>query len=204
MAITRHVPATTEHALYLATHMRAEDRREVWCSDRQMPFTALVMSMQSSEIAMTTLINGQVAAIWGVIASPEPGAFIVWMLSSTVVDRYPVAFWRACKSELARLLRHYHVLCNFIDSSHIRAVCWARRLGFTVFPSEPYGPGGEPFHFVIMRESYADRHGESAQKCGWKARQGAKAQKEKGRNDQGGARPVCVRDVAKERLEATP
>jgi hypothetical protein len=194
--------ATSADALELALHMRAQDKAEVWASDRQTPSEALRVAMQSSEVCRSLTIGGEVAAMWGVVAS-FAGARIVWLLTADVVNRHPLAFWRVFRDEVPRLLEKYPVLCNMVDARYRQAVRALASAGFTVHDPVPYGPDDLPFHFcIIRRDQDAHRNGEGAQARGSQAREERKAEEAKGRYLERGARPLRVRHHAQDRMEA--
>jgi hypothetical protein len=196
-----HIPATMAHVVELAAIMREADRREIWASDRQLPLGALSISLRESEKAWSTFFGGEIAMMYGVRRIPAAeSAMMIWFLSSTVVDRHPITFWRACKEGLPRLLDEYPVLCNMVDARYEQSVRWVRRLGFQIKKEEPFGPDGVPFHFVIRRAN-ANSTRKGAEEG--RSQDGAvqEAEKEKGRDHQRSARSVRVRDPSKARLE---
>ena len=201
MVRVTHIPATMAHVIELAATMREADRREIWASDRQLPLGALSISLRESERAWSTFFDGEIAMMYGVRRIPEAeGSMMVWFLSSTVVDRYPITFWRACKEGLPKLLEEYPVLCNMVDARYEQSVRWVRRLGFQVKKEEPFGPDGVPFHFVIRRAD-ANSTGKGAEEG--RAQDGSvqEAEKEEGRDDQRSARSIRVRNPSEARLE---
>jgi hypothetical protein len=74
------------------------------------------------------------------------------MLTTTVVDRRPIAFWRGCRPQLASLLKAYDTLVNAIDARHRKALGWGRRLGFRLEAAAPFGVAGLPFHRFRVRK----------------------------------------------------
>jgi len=185
----------------LARRMRVRDCDEVWASDHQIPLEAIEVACCVSEFVRTIVIDGEIAAMFGVRAiRPEVG--IIWLLTTDTVDRKPCAFWRTMKTELLRLLRVYPALANMVDARYTQAVESLRRVGFTVHPAESYGEDGLPFHFCVIRRSNANCTGASAQ--GGRVEDGQERQTEeaKGRYLERGARPLRVRRHAQERLEA--
>lgn len=149
----RYADATREHAWQLSQAMRQADRDEVRASGGFTPYDAALTSLEKSEVAWTLVFNDCIAAMWGLAAFPELGENVAvpWLLTTDVVDRYPMTFLRCCKSELDVLLDWYPVLVQAIDARHQVAVRWAKWLGFEVKPAAPHGVEGRPFHPIILR-----------------------------------------------------
>lgn len=136
--------------------MRQADVDEVRASDAMEPLQALRMSLDNSEGAATFLVDGRVAAIFGVVALRadflgEPLAGQVWMLTSTEVDRHPILFAKTSKIVVRMLAERYGLLLNSVDARYGAALKWAAWVGFTVFKPEPLGVNGELFCPIEMR-----------------------------------------------------
>jgi hypothetical protein len=145
------VPATPEHADALAPRMRAADVAEVLASDGHAPAEALRYAIAASTEAWAWLVDGEVGAIWGLgLLSFVGDVWTPWLLTSELVDRFPKAFVRGCREQLGQLGWH-HVLVNFIDARHARALRWAKALGFELGEAVPYGPAGLPFRRITLR-----------------------------------------------------
>ena len=142
------VPATLQHVHLIASRMRKEDRAEVMASAGFRPAQAVRVCLRGSELARTVFVGGEVLAMFGVKAGDEVS--IPWPLTTDAVERHPMAFWRASKAVLRELRALYPLMAQAIDARHVRAVSWARRLGFTVGDTIPYGKAGLPFHPVAL------------------------------------------------------
>jgi hypothetical protein len=133
--------------------MRPEDAAEVMASDGFSPVEAIIQSWASSKEAWTARMNGEVAAMYGVVIHPAGSALtpvgVAWLLTTVVVDRYPVAFYKKCREVVKELTERYGTLINYTDARYARAVNWAGRLGFTVHPAVPFGKSGELFHPIV-------------------------------------------------------
>jgi len=149
----RIVQPTSAHLLELAATMRAADRLEVDALGFS-PQAALEASLRVSSWAAAALINGHVAALYGV-AEDSGSSFlaptgVAWLLTGEAVDRWPLTFWRASKVVLRGMLERYPRLANCVDARHLSALSYLRRLGFRVLPAVPFGVQGEPFHPVVL------------------------------------------------------
>lgn len=137
------VPVSPSHVAAVAHSMRQADIDEVLASCGHEPLRALWESIRISEASWTLMLDGQPAAILGTV--PCPGGAIVWMLTSTLVERHPIAFLRLSRYVVEALLARYGALVNAIDARYETAIRWAKWLGFTVYPPEPFGVAGLPF-----------------------------------------------------------
>lgn len=175
MPLARVVPATRELAELLAPTMRAEDAAEVLASGGFAPLEALFEGLSRSEVAQALLLEGEVAAIWGVVPLPRrsllgPQAGIVWLLTGTAVERHQLAFLRLSRPAVAALLTRYALLTNCVDCRYAVALRWAAWLGFTLSPPAPFGAAGLPFQRITLSRGgylylranhagcYRDRH----------------------------------------------
>jgi hypothetical protein len=140
------------HADELAPNLREGDMLEGKALGLE-PLTALRESLANSEVSWAFLLDGEVAALFGVLPVPHsPGCGWVWMLSGRACDKHKRAFLRAGREVVPALLEHYSILCNAIDARYTGALRWARWMGFTVRDAVPLGPHGLPFHpFMIRR-----------------------------------------------------
>jgi hypothetical protein len=93
--------------------------------------------------------NGEVGAMFGVVVHPRSSVLapigVVWMLTTTVVDRYPVAFYKASRKVVRDLSQRYGMLFNYVDTRYTQAVEWARRIGFETKLPMALGVHGELF-----------------------------------------------------------
>lgn len=154
MSAAMAVPALLRHIPLIAPKMRQADALEVWASDGLRPAQAIRASMRGSDFSRTLFIHGECAAIFGV--KLQDGVGVPWVLTTTVVDRFPIAFWKASKHVLGELAQKYGVLAQCIDWRHAQALRWVKRLGMAVDES-PHrcGPEGALFHHVFLRREEA-------------------------------------------------
>lgn len=133
--------------------MRPADAAEVMASGGYSPVEAIIDSWAHSKETWTAKFNGEVAAMFGVAHHPvgtelAPVA-VGWLLTTPVVDKYPILFFKHCKLRLADLAARYGVIFNYVDARHKQALAWAERLGFIVHPPIKFGKHGEPFHLIV-------------------------------------------------------
>lgn len=145
-AVVRLEVARLAHVHLIAAGMRPADRAEVLASDGLRPSACLRRNLQASEFARTAFVDDEALAMLGVVLAEGGEVAVPWMLTTDAVERWPMAFWRACKDGLRQMREHYPVLVQFIDARHERALSWARRLGFEQHEAVPHGFAKRPFH----------------------------------------------------------
>lgn len=153
------LPATMGDAVELAPRMRQSDRDEVLASAGFTPFEALVKSLELSDRAYSLRFGAELGAMYGVAAHRNVrGVGVPWLLTSTEVDRYPVAFLRQSKPALEEMLGMYDALINYVDARYTAALRWAKWLGFHVADPMPFGVAGLPFHPIsLIRQGVFNR-----------------------------------------------
>jgi hypothetical protein len=152
-AEVRLEPATLRHVHLVAPRMRRADREEVMASGGYRPAQALRRALRSSEVARTAFVGGEPLMVFGVAAGN--GFAIPWALTTDVVDKHPMAFWRVSTVALAALREVYPVMVQMVDARHQRSLDWLERLGFQVAKEpEPFGKLKLPFHRVTLGVSH--------------------------------------------------
>lgn len=145
------LPATDRHAHALAPRMRAGDAAEVMASNGYTPIGACLAALGVSSYARTLLIDGEVAAMWGVApANVLTGLGSAWLLTTDIIDRHRRLFVRLSRLEVKRLLQMYSTIFQFVDARYRAALRWAEAIGFTVGPPHPLRPGGPLFCLIAM------------------------------------------------------
>ena len=147
------VPATLEHAEYVAKHIRFADREEIWASHKYTPERALITAIMHSQIAFAGKVNGEVVCVWGIheeslmLSNATP-----WMIGTDKLDKYAKTFIQHCRPQAALLLSQYKYLKNYVDARNTRAIRWLKWLGFRIASEpEPYGVMKLPFYAFTMR-----------------------------------------------------
>jgi hypothetical protein len=150
----RIVDATRAHALELAPKVRQEDAAEVKASGGYEPLQALELALDASVLSMTLLIDGKVAAMFGVAkATHEVGVGYPWLLSSAAVKHHQKAFFKLSGPAVEQLLAIFPTLVQYVDARYVAALRWLKRLGFELQPPIIFGVEKRPFVPVVLRRS---------------------------------------------------
>src|SRR5688500_11120502 len=110
--------------------MRPADVAEVQASCGLSPLEALRSSMAASDFTDALLVDGEVAALWGVVPVggtlvTGPAGGIAWALTGRAVDRHRRLFATASLLVVSALERRgYPFLTNMVDARYTAALRW--------------------------------------------------------------------------------
>lgn len=149
----RIVDATAEHVRLLGTRLRVEDQIEV-TSAGLTPKQAVWRSWRHALIRRTAFIGDEIAAMWGVNGTVLGNTGNPWLLTTSAIEKMPLAFLKEARREVGEMLEGHPVLSNHVAASYTRAIRFLRLLGFTVDEPRPFGPLRAPFcRFHMVRGS---------------------------------------------------
>lgn len=155
--ITPHIPvveiveATHDHVRELARTMRAADKKEIENFGVSVD-KGLWRSYRSAIWVKAALIDGEVAAIWGLGGIYLSDTGRPWMLSSPAILRVsPLRFARAYQQEVYKMLEMFPVLVNDVDDTYEGAKRLLTIVGFSL--GEPRKLGNGMFREFEMRGS---------------------------------------------------
>lgn len=144
--IVHILPAKVSHISCIAAKVRPDDQRELWDFACVSPAQAMYHGLNQSRIAKTGFINGEAVAMFGVnTVSAVSGVGRVWMIGTTLLDKYAMTFLRRCKPEVEEMFSDYKRLENYIDARNVKAIAWLRWLSFEMGDPEPMGIFKTPF-----------------------------------------------------------
>lgn len=145
-------PTEPGDAALLIANLRASDLAECEAYGRPDIAAGIEASVRRSLLCWTGLVDGELAAILGVAPVNVLGGMgSPWMLGTPVLDRHQRVLVRSTPEYIARMLKAFPHLVNFVHARNTTSVRWLRRLGFTLHEAVPFGPLGEPFHPFEMR-----------------------------------------------------
>jgi hypothetical protein len=144
----RIVQSTPDHAEALGRTMRARDALEVTRLGFE-PHAVAYFGWRVSDFTRTALVDGQVAAIWGVVGNESVG--VPWLLTAPPCEAVSaLTFVRIYRAQAAEMLQLFPKLENYVDASYIAAVRLVELAGFTLDEAKPYGEMQSPFHRFEM------------------------------------------------------
>jgi hypothetical protein len=147
------VPATLEHAAYIASRMRKADMEEVAVSSGRGPFTALRESLKSSAQAFTGMVEDVPVCMFGVgVLDILGGVGSPWLLGTDLVEKNAMAFLRRSKVYVRQMTDTFPYLYNYVDARNTLSIKWLKWLGFEMADEPvPYGIWGMPFYYFELR-----------------------------------------------------
>jgi hypothetical protein len=145
------ITATEAHARELIRSLRVADRAEIVAAGSR-PGQAVLASWRDAVIRRAALVDGEVAAIWGVSGSLLGGVGVPWLLTGSPCERVlPLQFARIYRAEVVSMLGLFTRLENFVDATYIGAIRMLILAGFRLDDPAPYGPRGALFCRFEMR-----------------------------------------------------
>jgi hypothetical protein len=144
------IPATCAHVIAMAERLRADDVAELQAAGIGVN-RALWRSWRISMFAKTALVDGELAAMWGIDGHGLGNTGRPWLLTTAAVERAPIAVLKVGRAEAMLMLSICPRLVGFVDSRYERAVRVLAMWGFSLSSPFPFGPHGVPFRQYEMR-----------------------------------------------------
>lgn len=139
-----YVATTREHEDELLRNMRPLDWQEVQASSGS-PERALRQSVALSEAAVTALLDGHVACVFGLVPrAVMSDEAIPWLLGTPRLNKVARLLTREAKSFLEG--SGYPKLYNYVDARNTPSIRWLKLLGFAFDAPAPHGVEGRLFH----------------------------------------------------------
>lgn len=133
------VPATLEHVQALGQCMNDEDMQEA-VAGGLVPRRALWRGWKQSLIRYAALVDGEIAAMWGVSGSIMGGIGVPWLVTARAARKVsPHEFRKIYVNEVRKMLEIYPVLVNYVDARYDGAVRMLKISGFNLDEPAPLG-----------------------------------------------------------------
>jgi len=147
-------PITEEAALYVASHLRDDDYREVKEGHGHEPLLHIPASAFCGDTVWFEVPNGKTAGLAGV---QEGG--MIWMLCTNAIHEYPLTFAREAKRFIES--RKEELLWNIVDKRNAAHLKLLKFLGFKFLRELKHGPNQLTFiEFCRVRTSINDLDGD--------------------------------------------
>lgn len=139
--------ATAEDVVYVACHLRKEDKAEIQAGSGVHPIQALMHGYHDSDPCYTMIAkSGNPFGMFGVVEHPEdPSIAFIWMLATDEIEENKIAFGRGSKKFIEELSQRYRILQNSADARNVLHLKWLKWLGFTFTTVSTQGVEGRPF-----------------------------------------------------------
>jgi hypothetical protein len=133
----------------LARNLRDGDRLEV-ASLGLTPIAGLRKTFYSALDRRTALIDGAIAAMWGVSGSAFGHTGYPWLMTAPVIETLPVSFVRQARREVGRMLATHRRLEGSVAAQYAMACRFLETLGFTLGDVQEIGPRKAKFRPFTM------------------------------------------------------
>lgn len=134
------------HGDEIAARMRDIDRKEIYYTALLSPAAAVAFTTSISVGKWTGMVDGEVAAIFGVARrSAVSSVGVPWLLSTDLVESVPVTVARQSRVYFDRIARAFPIMENYVLAENVHAVGWLNWLGFDMQEPKPYGAFGASF-----------------------------------------------------------
>lgn len=148
-----------EDATVMAPNLRGDDLSELVAAlgPSVVPEDVLRASIRYSDDPRTVLVDGEPAAIFGVVDMGEtnPSVGSIWLMGTPVILDIRREFLRQCRAQLAMQESTYDILTNFVDSRNTVHIKWLQWLGFSIIRKEEnYGEGSQTFYEFARANIY--------------------------------------------------
>lgn len=136
------VPATKAHIQELIKTLREDDRREIEDHGGFTCAKGLWRSYRRGFMNQTAMVDGEVAAIWGVGGELLSDIGQPWLLTSHAIEKVsPLRFAKTYAREVRRMLAMFPVLINYVAADYEKAIRLLRIAGFEISAPERFGNG---------------------------------------------------------------
>lgn len=131
--------------------MREPDKNEIWASSHKTPLESLTDGLALSSVVYT-VHYGEPTTMFGVAPqSILSGNGVVWALGTENVRSNWMHFLRQSRYFIDLIWEGYDRLVNYVDARHKESILWLRWLGAKIYPAQPFGLEGLPFHYFELR-----------------------------------------------------
>ncbi|BAQ94047.1 putative acetyltransferase [uncultured phage_MedDCM-OCT-S28-C10] len=140
-------------AVSLSKNLKALDKLEIKYSHDDEPIDALMscFDQQSAENFSIVAHDGEIYGMFGVNDDPElEGYGVVWLLSSSKLQKFPISFFKESKKWIEKLHTKYDYIYNFVYEKNWQSLKWLQLCGFKPIASKKIGKYNKKF-ILIMR-----------------------------------------------------
>lgn len=149
MAKLSYTLPTLENLKYIADNLKEADRKEI--IGQEGPGTIhdeILRSAMHSEFCLVCNFNDEPVAVFGLRrTSPFEKIGLVWLVTTAKTQERKVFVGRETKRVINRFRKDWKLLYNYVDEGNNNTIKWLKWLGAKVYPAEPHGIYGLPYHY---------------------------------------------------------
>lgn len=143
------VNSTAKHSRQLGQTLRAADKKEAERLGLD-PTKAVFHAYHGAVYRKTALVNGEVAAMWGVVGTPLGTLGRPYLITGEAVEKIsPYKFARIYMNEVQQMKKLFPVLENYVDASYTGAVRMLKLAGFQL--GRLFNLGNSQFYVFTMK-----------------------------------------------------
>lgn len=142
--IVEILPCTLKHIRELAANLRPGDRAELEASGRPLRHLLIDIWMQTDK-PRCALVDGKVAACWGVNGSLLASEGSPWLFTTPAVEKAPIRFLKQARAEVKLMLKDHHTLVSGVAADYTKAHRFFGLLGFSLGGEYVMGPDKKQF-----------------------------------------------------------
>ena len=143
------VTARLEHVRAIVRTMRPMDRAEIEGMGLCVRHT-LHHLWRNSSLRKAALVEGEVAAVWGLEGPMLDDVGMPWAFTAPAVERARLAFYRETRAEIEAMLHVKRRLQTYVLADYARAIRFFGRFGFQFCEPAPLVAGGPTFRRMIL------------------------------------------------------
>lgn len=110
-------------------NLRMHDRKTIERL-RLDPVALLRRTFDNGSPMMTALVDGEPACMWGLEKKSLLASWMIWMLTTDLIDDYPIKFLRASRVIIRTWSDAFGTIEGMVDSDFETSIKWLRWLGF--------------------------------------------------------------------------
>lgn len=134
----------------MSSAMRDEDRAELIAGGYSAPRHMLFQFWRDSVEARAGFIDGDLAAMFGWNGALASSSCHVWLVTTPVIERMPVAFAKEARAFLQGLLATKRQLLSGCVAGYDRSLRFWRLMGFRILEPAVVPQTGALFHTLVM------------------------------------------------------
>lgn len=144
------VESKSIHPKLLADAMRADDIAEAEALGLDAAKSAFFAYRQAA-YRQTAFIDGEIAAMWGVVGTPMSMVGQPYLLTTHAVEKIsPIKFAKIYRKEVEIMKQMFPKLENYVDARYTKSVRMLEIAGFTLSEIMLLGPNKTPFYKFTM------------------------------------------------------
>jgi hypothetical protein len=129
------IKAEVEHGALLAP-LRPTEQKALDIAGKSA-HSLVEQIVPGSDMALTAMIDGQAACMWGIQQESILSGAHIWMITTALVDKHPKLFLKLSRRYVERAITNYGLLYGYVASDFKISCRWMEWLGFEATTQHP-------------------------------------------------------------------